>query len=200
MLEFFVGEMTARTAADLVGVNRRTAILFYHKIRVLMAQNIEAHTLFKGKVEADESYFGGIRKGKRGRGSAGKVPVFGLLQRNGKVYTQMIADASSKSLLPIIQAHVEPDSIVYTDTFPSYNVLDVSSFHHVRVNHSIFFGQGDAHINGIENFWNQAKRILRKYNGIPRKHFYYYLKECEFRFNYGNPKQQLKTLKQWLLL
>ncbi|MDO9854329.1 transposase, partial [Glaesserella parasuis] len=45
------------------------------------------------------------------------------------------------------------------------------------------------HINGIENFWSQAKRILRKYNGIDRKSLPLFLKECEFRFNFGAPKE-----------
>jgi transposase len=104
LLEFFVGETTARTASELVSVHRNSAILFYHKIRMVIAFNLDQQVVLKGKVEADESYFGGVRKGKRGRGAAGKVPVFGLLQRNGKVYTQMIADAKSNTLLPIIQA------------------------------------------------------------------------------------------------
>ena len=59
------------------------------------------------------------------------------------------------------------------------------------------FAKGKNHINGVENFWNQAKRILRKYNGINRNSFPLFLKECEFRFNYGSPKQQLKTLRVW---
>ena len=59
------------------------------------------------------------------------------------------------------------------------------------------FATGKNHINGIENFWNQAKRVLRKYNGIPKESFPLFLKECEFRFNYGTPKQQLKILKEW---
>ncbi|OOS06125.1 hypothetical protein B0188_02625 [[Haemophilus] felis] len=67
----------------------------------------------------------------------------------------------------------------------------MSEFHHERINHSELFAVKQNHINGIENFWNQAKRILRKYNGINRK------KECEFRFNFGTPKEQFKTLRKW---
>jgi transposase-like protein len=59
-----------------------------------------------------------------------------------------------------------PDSIVYTDTFRSYNALDVSDFHHMRINHSELFANRQNHINGIENFWNQTKRYMRKFNGI----------------------------------
>ena len=76
----------------------------------------ESHEVFAGEIEVDESYFGGSRKGKHGRGSAGKVPVFGLLKRGGRVYTKIIADASSQTLLPIIAHKVIPDSIVYSDS------------------------------------------------------------------------------------
>ena len=86
---------------------------------------------------------------------------------------------------------------MYTDSYRSYNALDVTDFHHHRINHSELFAHGHNHINGIENFWNQAKRILRKYNGIPKESFPLFLKESEFRFNYGSPKQQLKQLRKW---
>jgi transposase len=90
-----------------------------------------------------------------------------------------------------------PDSIVYSDSLPSYNALDVSGFRHLRINHSKLFADGKNHINGIENFWNQAKRHLRKFNGVPKAHFPLFLKECEWRFNHPNPKTQLKQLNQW---
>ena len=96
----------------------------------------------------------------------------------------------------IMEQKIVPDSIVYTDSLQSYNVLDVSDFHHVRVNHSYLFAEGRNHINGIENFWNQAKRHLRRFNGIPREHFGLFLKECEWRFNNPDPKAQLLLLKQ----
>lgn len=94
----------------------------------------ESHEVFAGEIEVDESYFGGTRKGKRGRGSAGKVPVFGLLKRGGKVYTKIITDTSSVTLFPIIEHRVIPDSIVYSDCWRGYNVLDVSDFKHYRIN------------------------------------------------------------------
>ena len=93
---------------------------------------------------------------------------------------------------------VKPDSIVYTDTWKSYNALDVSEFKHFRINHSELFADSYNHINGIENFWSQAKRHLRKFNGIPRAHFGLYLKECEWRFNNSDPRSQLEQLTQWV--
>jgi transposase len=126
------------------------------------------------------------------------VPVFGLLKRNGKVYTVVIPDAKANTLLPIIREKVRPDSIVYSDSFKGYNALDVSEFKHYRINHSELFADRHNHINGIENFWNQAKRHLRRFNGIPKEHFHLYLKECEWRFNNNDPVSQLAQLKQWV--
>lgn len=197
LIDLFVAGATARAAAEIVGVNRNTARVFYHRLRQLRASKLPSYDL-SGEVEADESYFGGVRKGNRGRGAAGKVPVFGLLKRGGKVFTAIIPNAQSRTLLPIIREQVPPDSIVYTDSFTAYDVLDVSEFHHRRVNHSkVFVTKRGHHINGIENFWNQAKRHLRRFNGITPNHFYWFLKECEWRFNSGNHQQLLKQLKSW---
>ena len=194
----FVAGVPARTAAELVGVNRNTAILFFHKLREVIVENVTKEAPFlQGEIEVDESYFGGARKGKRGRGAAGKVPVFGLLKRGGRVYAVMIPDAKSRTLLGIIRERIQPDSIVYTDSFGSYDALDVSEFHHERINHSEIFVDERNHINGIESFWSQAKRHLRRYNGIPKAHFNLFLKECEWRFNHRPASNLLKTLSEW---
>lgn len=199
LMKYFVAGTTSRTAADLIGIHRNTAIRFFHKLREKIAIKQQHRSeQFCGKIELDESYFGGTRKGKRGRGAAGKVAVFGLLKRGGKVYTQIILDAKSDTLMPIIREKIEPDSVVYTDCWRGYNALDVSEFKHFRINHSTLFAEKHNHINGIENFWNQAKRHLRKFNGIPREYFHLFLKECEWRFNMGTPQELLKDLKKLL--
>ena len=199
LMEHFVAGTTARCAADLIGVNRNTAAYYFQRLREIIVCELEqsSHEVFDGEIEVDESYFGGARKGNRGRGAAGKVPVFGLLKRGGKVYTKIIMDASGHSLIPIIERKVIPDSIVYSDCWTGYNALDVSDFKHYRINHSKLFANGHNHINGIENFWNQAKRHLRKFNGVPTAHFGLFLKECEWRFNNPSPQAQLLQLKQW---
>lgn len=198
LMEHFVAGSTARTAAALVGVNKTTAAYYYHRLREIIYQATEDETPFAGEIEVDESYFGGKRKGVRGRGAAGKVPVFGLLKRGGRVYAKVIPNAQGKTLKAIMEDKIVPDSIVYSDTFSAYNVLDVSDFRHYRINHSKLFADRDNHINGIENFWNQAKRHMRKFNGVPKEHFPLFLKECEWRFNNPDLQSQLKQLKQWV--
>ncbi len=82
LMKYFVAGTTARTAASLVGIHRNTAVRFFHKLRAKIAQvQHNRSEQFSGKIELDESYFGGVRKGKRGRGAAGKVAVFGIAKK-----------------------------------------------------------------------------------------------------------------------
>jgi transposase len=113
LLEYFVLEVTTRSAANMLEIQANTAILFYKKLRQVIAYHLalEANEIFDGCIELDESYFGGMRKGKRGRGAAGKVAVFGLLKRGGKVYTAVVDDTKTSALMPVITHKIAPDSI-----------------------------------------------------------------------------------------
>ena len=103
--------------------------------------------------------------------------MFELLNCGGKVYSKVNADASSATLYPIIERKVVPDSIVYSDCWRGYKVLDVSELKHLRINHSKLFADKENHINGIENFWSQAKRHMHKFNDVPKDHFGIFFKE-----------------------
>ncbi|WP_373852491.1 MULTISPECIES: hypothetical protein [Acetobacteraceae] len=80
LLAHFVAGTPARSAAEIVGVNRNTATLFYHKLREIIIAHNALEAPLEGEIEVDESYFGGHRKGKRGRGAVGKVAVFWATQ------------------------------------------------------------------------------------------------------------------------
>jgi transposase len=97
LLEYFALEITARSGADILSIQPNTAMLFYRKIRQMISHHVElqASEIFDGAVELDESYFGGIRKGKRGRGAAGKVLVLDILKRGGKVFTKVVIDTKT---------------------------------------------------------------------------------------------------------
>jgi transposase len=161
LIEHFVAGTTARTASSLCGVNRKTAAYFFHRLREVIFFELEQEGLamFAGEIEVDESYIGSARKGKRGRGAAGKTPVFGLLKRGGKVYTKIIPDASGETLMPIMARKIVPDSVVYSDSWRGYNVLDVSDFKHYSINHSETVADAKNHINGIENFGTRRGAI-----------------------------------------
>ena len=105
-------------------------------------------------VEVDESYFGSTRvKGKRGRGAYGKTTLFGIYERAGRVYTEIVPDCSRTTLQGIIRGRVNPSSIINSDGWRGYNGLVDIGYGHYRVDHSRDeFAQGPTHINGIEGF------------------------------------------------
>jgi transposase len=185
LIKYFALEVPASRDAKAMNINRHTAQRIYQVIRRCLARECECESPFGGEVECDESYFGGRRKGRRGRGAAGKVPVFGLLRRNGRVYTRIVRDVSRKTLRQIIRTKVIPESVIYTDSFRSYDGLVLDGFKHYRINHQETFAISKRHhINGIENFWGYAKIKLKSYYGVSRNQFYFYLKEMEFRYNH----------------
>jgi len=190
LIELFVAGVTARTAAQLVGVNKNTAAYYFHRLRLLIFHSSPYLEMFDGEVEADESYFGGHRKGKRGRGAAGKVAVFGLLKRNGKVYTVAVPNTQTATLLYIIREQVKPDSIVYTDFYKSYDVLDVSEFSHLRINYSTTTS------TALRTFGIRQNGICANLTVFPRSILSYILKLCEWRFNNSEIKVQISILKQ----
>jgi len=204
LVEFFVADVNATTAAKLIKVNRNTVNLWYNNFRqkILEYQEHENGS-FHGEVELDESYFGGARKKihaqdrrKRGRGAENKIPVFGIKKReDGRVYTQIIKNASKQELLPIIRRLVSKNNTtIYTDKWRSYDGLVLDGYKHKRINHSkTYSNRKGTHVNGIENFWSFSKRRLAKFNGVSRKTFLLHLKECEFRYNHKDDILELLT-------
>jgi len=204
LVEFFVADVNATTAAKLIKVNRNTVNLWYNNFRqkILEYQEHENGS-FHGEVELDESYFGGARKKihaqdrrKRGRGAENKIPVFGIKKReDGRVYTQIIKNASKQELLPIIRRLVSKNNTtIYTDKWRSYDGLVLDGYKHKRINHSkTYSNRRGTHVNGIENFWSFSKRRLAKFNGVSRKTFLLHLKECEFRYNHKDDILDLLT-------
>jgi len=188
IIRFFACDVEAVKIVELTGVSRNAINRLLKAIRTRIAAICDRESIFAhGSVEMDESYFGAKRvRGIRGRGARGKQIVFGLIKRNGKVYTQQIKNCSIQEIYPIIQEHVSKDATVYTDGYKTYDgLVDFGYQKHYRVKHGENeFANGVNHINGIENFWGLAKTRLVKFKGISRKTFYLHLKECEFRFNY----------------
>ena len=104
LVRLFCLDMEATKIAQLTGLNRNSVNLYLRHIRERIALLCEAESPLRGQVEIDESYFGGRRiRGKRGRGAFKKVPVFGLLKRQGKVYTQIVPNCSRPVLTAILK-------------------------------------------------------------------------------------------------
>ena len=183
-IKLFEIDTSVREAAKQLGLAYNTVYNIHALIRkAILTTNVHASS-FSGEIEMDESYFGGRRKGKRGRGAAGKVPVFGILERGGKVTVEVVTDVQGETLLELAIKKVKRGSLIYTDKFRSYNGLISYGFKHRRIDHGKKFANGKVYINGIEGFWSFAKQRLLKYHGVDAQKFPLYLKELEFRYNH----------------
>lgn len=203
ILRCFCADITATACAEIVGVNRNTVNAWYNDFRhkILLTTLAETQSEY-GVFEVDESYFGAKRiRGKRGRGAAGKTPVFGLLKRGGKVLVRIVPDCSRESLLPIIKGLVLEGSTIHSDGWKAYDGLILNGYDHYRVFHSENeFARGKNHVNGIENFWSFAKRRLSKFNGCSSDKFVIHFKESEWRYNHRNDdlvKELTRILKRY---
>lgn len=190
LARLFALDITADRAAILIGLNQKTAAAIYTLLRLRMALMAEADCPFQGQVEIDEGYFGPSRqRGQPGRGAARKTPVFGILERGGRVHCQIVKNCSKTTLQAIIEGRVELSAEISTDGFRSYDGLVEAGFsRHHRINKYYdktrpVFAENGVHINGIESFWSYAKRRHQKFNGLRRTSFPVFLKETEFRFN-----------------
>ena len=199
LLRYFAMDFSATDVAQLTDIRRKAMTMIFLKIRHRIAEECERVSPFSGEVEVDECYFGARRaRGKRGRGASGKTPVFGLLKREGRVYTEIVPDCSKATLQAIIRGRIAPETVIHSDGWRGYDgLVDVGYAKHYRVNHSKNeFARGTTHhINGIESFWSFAKHRLQKFHGIARHTFYLHLKECEGRFNMRHSNLYAELLK-----
>jgi transposase-like protein len=190
LLRLFALDITADRAAALTGMHYNTTLALYRLLRARMAELAQADCPFRGQVEIDESYFGPTRtRGHKGRGNPRKVPVFGILERGGRVHCQIVKNCSRTTLQAIIEGRVELSAEITTDGLRSYDGLVEAGFRrHHRINKyyrrdRAIFAENGIHINGIESFWSYAKRRHAKFNGLRKTSFPVFLKETEFRFN-----------------
>lgn len=186
------GGISAKQLERELGVTYKTAWRMFTLIR---SQLDESRDRFSGKVEADESYFGGKMKGgKRGRGSENKTPVFGVAQREqGQIKTVQVENVQKRTLEPIITETVEAGSTMYTDELLSYNGLTKLGYQHETVKHAQKeFVKGDAHTNRVEGHWGNVKNGIRGvYHHVSKKYLRHYLNEYQFRYNHRNDVQPM---------
>lgn len=198
LLEHFVAGTPARSAAALIGVNRNTARLFYHRLREIIAERLERTNPHPLEVVAVGGRRASTNRREGARRRAIETPVFGLSVHHGKVIAVPVPAERSDSPPSAAGTQARVDAIVYADLHAGGAALDVTSFRPRRVDGPGRQVRAHPQIDQIENFWSQAKRLLRRYNGIPREHLHLFLKECEWRFNYGPPAHSHKILKAWI--
>lgn len=200
-MEAFCADISATKASILLKISRISINRYYNLLReIIYEMQSKEKAKFYGEVELDESYFGAKRvRGftgtlKRGRGTL-KQPVFGIFERNGRVYTEIVPDCKKKTLQAIILGKISLDSVINTDGWRGYNgLVDVGYGKHFRVNHGKheFSKKNGVHVNGIESFWSFTKRRLAQFNGV-KANFVLHLKESEWRW-----KKSFSTLQEEL--
>ena len=182
--------ISAKQIERETGVTYKTAWRMFKQIRSLLRE--EPKTL-EGTIEMDETYIGGKRPGKRGRGAEGKSIVTGVAERNGKLMAKKVPNVQAKTLLPIIKERVLPNSAIYTDELTSYDRVASLGYHHRRIHHaSKVYVMGDVHTNTIEGFWSLLKRgISGVYHAVSEKYLQNYLDEYTFRYNHRNDEKSM---------
>lgn len=175
--------VAAKELERQIGVTYKTAWRMAHEIRKLMDEDPGK---LKGEVEADETYVGGIRPGKRGRGAAGKTPIVGLVERGGKVRARVVGSVTTSNAFGNINQNVERGATIYTDELPVYNYCAGYGYKHEVVNHGAKeFVRGKAHTNTLDGFWSQLKRSLDgTHHHVSRKYLQNYVNEFAYRYNH----------------
>lgn len=198
----FCSDIDATKTSEILSLNRNTVNRYYRIFRELIyKKQVSDKQLFFGEVELDEAYFGAKRlRGinmpqKRGRGTW-KQPVFGVFERQGRVYTEIIPDAKRATLRKVIKGKISPESVIYTDGWRGYyGLLDIGYNKHFRIDKSkSFSNKHGVHINGIESFWSFTKRRLAKFNGV-KSTFELHLKECEWRWRKSTEEMEKELWK-----
>ena len=127
IIKLFELELSVRKMAEQMGFAYNTVYQAVHTIRrSILAHADDAGAILGGEIELDECYFGGRRKGNRGRGAAGKVPVFGILERNGKVQVSVVPNVTAHTLvnLPKLVPLINREfGGVYSKIFPWCQVV-----------------------------------------------------------------------------
>jgi transposase-like protein len=191
--------------ARSLGVTQKTGWFMLHRIRLAMQDgSIEK---MKGRVEADETFIGGLarnmhksKKKHLGTGGAGKAAVMGLLERNSpdkssRVRCKVVETVRRQHVDSQVRQNVEKGSEVFTDAFPSYNKLADEYIHNV-IDHAECYAKGHVHTNGLENFWSLLKRGIKgTYVSVEPFHLFRYLDEQAFRFNERKDNDKGRFLK-----
>ena len=178
--------VSAKELERQIGVTYKTAWRMFHRIKDMLMSD-EGSPL-SGTVEADETYYGGKRRGRTGRPGkkSNKTPVFGMVERGGSVHAITVPNVTAGTLLGHVEKRVLPASMVYTDEYPSYGRLAERGYSHRRIKHKAgVYVVGDVHTNTIEGFWALVKGgIGGVHHAVSAKHLQGYLDSYAFRYNH----------------
>jgi transposase-like protein len=187
--------ISAKQLQRELGVTYKTAWRMFTQIRKLMSESINP---LSGQVEVDETYMGGKRAGKRGRGASGKSVVLGMVERNGNAVAKVVPDVKARTLLPMIERRVakEGKTVVFTDELPSYNHVERLGYAHKIVQHAAKqYVCGIAHVNTVESLWSTIKRGIDGVNhSVSPLYLQSYLDSYVYRYNHRKDESPMFAL------
>ena len=168
-------ELNAKKLMVAIEVTYKTAWSMLNKLRSAMLSDLQ-RILLDGEVEINDSYIGGKRKGRRGRGAAGKTPIIGMIARNGKAFAKPVSRLTFDEISETVIGRVDDDATIITDEFRGYNILDLLEWKHQVVNHSETYSDNGVNTNSIEGYFSLIKRTLRcRYLRFKHKYLDHYL-------------------------
>ena len=186
-----------------VKVSQKSAWFMLHRIRLAIQDEFFGSKL-RGEVEADETFIGGKARNMHksvhqrritgsGQSFRDKTIVMGILERGGRVRTQVIPERLKHTLQPIVEEHVQTGAALFTDEMGGYKGLN-EEYEHQIIDHAVKYVDGRVHTNGLENFWSLLKRGLSgTYVSVEPFHLFRYLDEQVFRFNNRATKENKVT-------
>lgn len=183
--------ISAKQLERELGVTYKTAWRMFSQIRKLMAQGVSP---LSGQVEVDETYIGGKRQGKRGRGASGKTVVMGMVERQGNAIAQVVPNVRANTLLPMIEKNIaKQGTTIFTDELGSYNHVAKLGYTHEVVLHAAEQNvRGNAHVNTAESLWSNTKRGIDGVNhSVSPLHLQSYLDSYIFRYNHRKDEQPM---------
>jgi transposase-like protein len=125
-------------------------------------------------------------EGTQGRSTKTKTPIFGMIEREGKVIAMKVENTQGATLMPIVSQFVESGSTTYTDEASIYHKLEQNGYNHVFVNHGQreYVRAKDIHTNSIEGFWAHFKRVVfSTYHCVSKDYLQRYIDEQVYRWN-----------------
>lgn len=186
--------VSAKELQRQLGVTYKCAWRMGHEIRKHMA-DVDGDDSLSGIVEVDETYVGGKKEGKRGRGADGKTVVFGMLQRDGKIMTKIVPNARTQTLEPIILTNVKAGTEIQSDEWFAYRKIGMKGYTHKTVEHGKGeYAKNGVHVNGLEGYWSMLKKGIRSTHiHVSGEYLKNYAKEFEYRYNNRTKPESMFT-------
>ena len=198
LVKLFELETPARKASQRIGISYPTVLKTFYCIRQsIVAHGEDGDHLLSEEIETDGGFWDRQDKIRPHQEFQSRIPVFGIIEQDGRVRTEVLRDIRAENILDLTIEKVRWGSIVYTNKYKGYNYLIFCGNKHLDLDDGKAFTRGDVYIIGLDGFWKFTKERMSKFHGVSQEKFPLYLKEMEFRYNHRD-EPIFDTLVQYL--